>query len=67
MLVQITVAAEDLEDVSKILDPNVIDKPTRDLCFELRQSNFRIVPKPITVLVNYDEWVILSDYEDERQ
>jgi hypothetical protein len=67
MLVQITVAAGDLEDVNKLLDTNVIEKPTRDLLFELRQSNFKIVPQPITVLVNYDEWITLSDYEDERQ
>jgi hypothetical protein len=66
MLVRITVAGEDLEDVNKLLDDNCLDKPSRDLCFELRQSSFRIVPQPITVLVTYDEWIILSDYEERE-
>lgn len=66
MLIRITVAAADLEDVNKLLNPNILEKPDRELCFELRQSSLRIVPNPITTFITYDEWIMLSDYEERE-
>lgn len=67
MLIQITVAGKDLKEVNQLLDPNNLNKPQESLCFELMQSSLRIVPNPITILVTYDEWVTLSDYQDEHE
>ena len=61
MLLQITVGAKDLEEISKILSSEGKYTPSNQIPFEIKPVHL-VINDPIRVFVTYDEWLMLEDF-----
>ena len=66
MQIHIAVEQRDLEEISKFLKSEGIHKPNRKINYEVVPSRHKMFLSSMTVLVSFEEWQLLCDYEDEN-